>query len=624
MSLMSKLFDGRTGLLLRSMLFWVIWFAIGRVIFLAYQWPIPRSLSAPLVAGAFWNGARMDIAAAAYLTTIPWLLLLLTLRASGRWASRLLWIYLVPMTAVVAVLTTVDLAVYAGWRMRLDATVLQFMRTPREMAASSASSPYVRLILLIIVLTVGTLWLLRRWLMVPARALQPARTAGSVALLAAGIPLFVCVRGGLQWTPINQSTVFFSDNDFANQVALNPAWTFADAVVAAVQVPKSNPYRRLAPNDARGIVDSLFASRGPTHSVLRVKRPNIILVVWESATAKIFSRLGGRAGVTPSFDSLAHEGILFDSVFASADRSAQGLVALESAYPALPHLQVVNNSHKIDTLPFLARSLGADGAGYHTSYYYGGELEFANLKAYIIASRFHRVVGEEAFAKRDRNSKWGAHDHVVYARQLHDMESEPRPFFSTIVTLSSHEPFEVPEAPHFQGTDEETQFLNAHHYADKSLGDYVKRLRQEAWWDSTLVIVIADHGHVLPVRHDGSPDRVPDRYHIPMLWLGGALAVRDTVVHTIGAQVDMMPTILAQLGIACAGCRWGKDLLRVGEPGFAYFAYHDGFGYVDRGGWVVYDVASGRTVDHGGKGGESQVRSGTALLQSTFDDFLIR
>lgn len=626
MSTVSKLVGGRVGLLIRSMLFWVVWFAIGRVIFLAYQWPLPRTLSWAQLAGAFWNGARMDLAAAAYLTTIPWLLLVLTLRASGRTIARALWLYLIPASALAAILSVVDLAVYAGWRVRLDATVLQFLRTPREAAASSASSPYVRLILLIAVMTTVTLWLLRRWLVLPSRSLAPARAPAAAALVACCVPLFVGIRGGVQWTPINQSTVFFSNNDFANQIALNPAWTFADATVSAVQVPKTNPYRRLAPNVAKAILDSLFVHSGRTHQLLRVERPNIVLVIWESATAKVFERLGGVPGVTPVFDSLTHEGVLFDSIFASADRSAQGLVALESSYPALPHLQVVNNPHKIDTLPYLGRSLGS--AGYHTSYYYGGELEFANLKAYIIASRFQRVVGEESFARRDRNSKWGAHDHVVFARQLHDMRTEPRPFFSTVVTLSSHEPFEVPEAPHFEGKDEETQFLNAHHYTDKSLGRWVRDAQREPWWDSTLVVIIADHGHVLPAPHEGVPDRVTDRYHIPMLWLGGALSVRDTVVHTIGSQVDVMPTLTTQLGITCDRCRWGKSLLRQGEGdrGFAYFAYRNGFGFVDPGGWVVYDVSSGRVVDKSGRdgGSEAQIRRGSALLQSTFDDFLAR
>ncbi|MEO7966105.1 MAG: hypothetical protein ABIT38_19555, partial [Gemmatimonadaceae bacterium] len=104
----------------------------------------------------------------------------------------------------------------------------------------------------------------------------------------------------------------------------------------------------------------------------------------------------------------------------------------------------------------------------------------------------------------------------------------------------------------------------------------------------------------------------------------GALATRDTVIHLVGSQVDVMPTVLAQLGLQCHNCRWGKDLLRDGEPGFAYFAYRDGFAFIDKRGWVVYDVASGHLVDQGGDGAAVQTQRGLALLQSTFDDFLMR
>ncbi len=614
--------SARALLLVRSLLLWLVWFAATRLLFLAYQWPLWRDVRGGTGAGAFVHGARMDVAAAAYLTTVPWLVLLVTALARGRVVAPLLRVYFMAAAPCVSLLTVVDLAVYAGWRTRLDATVLPFMRTPREMVASSASSPWVRLLVLCALLTLLTIWLARRWIVVPAARFDRAGVASTLFLALSGTGLFLLARGGVQWTPINQSTVFFSDDDFANQVALNPAWTFADAVVAARKVPSRNPYRRLTPNDAGAVIDSLLAQKGATRPLLRLARPNVLFIVWESATAKVFERLGGVPGVTPAFDSLTHEGILFDSIFASAERSAQGLVALHSSYPALPHQQILNLSHKIDTLPKLGRTM-AD-AGYQTSFYYGGELEFANLKAYVIASRYQRVVGLDQFARSDRNSKWGAHDHVVYARQLHDLERGPRPFFSTLVTLSSHEPFEIPVAPRFPGGDEETLFLNAHHYADRSLGDFIRRAQRQPWWDSTLVIVTADHGHVLPGPHDGTRERIPDRFHVPMLWLGGALAVRDTVVHRIGSQVDVMPTLLAQLGMPCRSCRWGKDLLRDGEGGFAYFAYRDGFSFIDPNGWTLYDVASGRTLDQEGNGEALRTRRGVALLQATFDDFLAR
>jgi phosphoglycerol transferase MdoB-like AlkP superfamily enzyme len=100
--------------------------------------------------------------------------------------------------------------------------------------------------------------------------------------------------------------------------------------------------------------------------------------------------------------------------------------------------------------------------------------------------------------------------------------------------------------------------------------------------------------------------------------------VRDSVVHRIGASVDLAPTLLAQLGIPSAGFRWGQNLLTPGREGFAYFEYHDGFSFIDRRGWLVYDERARRIVGQSPGAGAGQQRSGSALMQASFADYLAR
>lgn len=333
-------------------------------------------------------------------------------------------------------------------------------------------------------------------------------------------------------------------------------------------------------------------------------------------------RLGGEPGVTPHLDSLTHEGVFFDRLYASGDRSAQGLVAILSGFPTLPHVQIMNTPNKAAKLAALSRNF--DEAGYATSFYYGGELAFANIKAYLIDAGFGHIVGEDAFAPADRNSKWGAHDHVVLARLLADAGTASRPFFSTIFTLSSHEPFEVPMEPVFPGDDEESMFLNAHAYTDRSIGAFIRAAEREPWWDSTLVVIVADHGHPLPRLRPGGGDDASTRYHIPMLWLGGALAVRDTVIHTIGSQTDLAPTLLAELHLPHHSYRWGRDLLTGDSDAlsFAYFSYHDGFGFIDPRGRLVYDALGRRVTQRSGEAGTVEVRAGLAWLRLSYQAYL--
>ncbi|HEY9516795.1 MAG TPA: sulfatase-like hydrolase/transferase [Gemmatimonadaceae bacterium] len=623
----------RLAFLARYFLFWVALFAAARLVFMAYYHERAAQLGGALLAGAVANGLRMDLSTAGYITVIPALLLAVTAWIDLTPARRVIRVYTVAMIVVVALLTTIDLGLFSAWGFRLDATPLQYLDTPHEMIISSESAPLGVLTGVLALFIVAAIALYRRFADgVPTQRRdsrqsvprsQTKKFATCAALMSATALLVVPIRGGLQWTPLNQSSVYFSHQEFANEAALNVGWNFFHSLLNREALARTNPYTELDAVEARSVVDSLRGSDGlPASPLLRVARPNVILIVWESLTAKVVGRLGGVPGVTPHLDSLTHEGVFFDRIYASGDRSAQGLVAILSGFPTLPHVQIMNTPNKAEKLPALSHDF--DRAGYATSFYYGGELAFANIKAYLIDAGFERIVGVEAFDPAERNSKWGAHDHVVLARLLADVPSSPRPFFTTIFTLSSHEPFDVPMAPIFPGDDEQSKFLNAHAYTDRSVGEFIRRSQREPWWDSTLVVIVADHGHPLPRVKPGDGEEASARYHVPMLWLGGALAVRDTVVHRIGSQTDLAPTLLTQLRLPHSGYAWGHDLLAPSGDAraFAYFSYGDGFGFVDSRGRLVYDAIGRRVTQHAGTSDASEVRAGLAWLRLSYQDYL--
>jgi phosphoglycerol transferase MdoB-like AlkP superfamily enzyme len=448
-----------------------------------------------------------------------------------------------------------------------------------------------------------------------------SRTA--LPLLLTGVLLVVPIRGGLQWTPLNPSSTYFSHSDFANQAGLNVAWNFLHSLTLR-DYRTTNPYAgAIAEPEARALVDSLLhATDATTKRLLRVARPNVMLIIWESGTAKVIERLGGLPNITPHFDSLSHTGVLFDAIYASGNRSAKGLAAILSGWPAQSNAPILSSPARAARLPGLAEDL--EHAGYHTAFYYGGELEFADFKSYLVAHGFGRIVGENDFDRKDWSSKWGAHDHVVLARLLTDAGTLERPFFATLFTLSSHEPYDVPMSPVIKGTSEQTKFLNSHIYTDRSLGDFFAKASREPWWDSTLVILIADHGHPLPKLPAPAGESASQLYHIPMLWLGGALAVRDPVITVVGSQVDVSPTLLAQLGLAHAQYKWGKNLLAADVQPFAFFSYLDGFGWVDARGRLVYGYNTRQVMQRTPGANEGSVRAGEAYQRLSYQDFLGR
>ncbi len=617
----------RAALLVRSMLFWALWFAAARALFYAWHWGVVPAAERVAVAQSFWYGARMDLSAAAYVATVQWLILTLTMAVPVRITRGMLHAFSAIILFFIPVITLTDIGTFGPWRRRLDASIWTYLASPREAYASAESVAIGPLLVLLAVVVIATWFgytrLVRRYEALLERPRGWHAAGAASALGATGLLLFVPIRGGLQWTPINESSVFFSQSEIANLGALNAPWFLLYSTVAQQEVPTTNPFVVFPATEAAAVADSLYGrADGASASLLRVPRPNVILIIWESFTGKVVERLGGRPGVTPQFDRWTHLGVFFDSLFASGDRSAQGLVSILSGFPSIPNETIMTRPRKAESLPQLGKRMKA--AGYHSSFYYGGELAFANMKAYVLHGGFDRVTGVEAFADADRNSKWGAHDHVVLERARIELTGAPRPFFSTIFTLSSHEPFEVPAATAIAGNDESSRFMNAHHYTDASIGAFLDSASRQSWWDSTLVVIIADHGSPLPEPRDGGVESVPERHHIPMLWLGGALRVRDTVISRIGASVDLAPTLLSQLRVPAEGFRWGQDLLQPNREGFAYFSHLDGFTFIDRAGWLVYDVRSRRTTAQARAAGPGHIRRGSAVLQASFADYLAR
>ena len=611
-------------LLARYLVFWVLYFALLRAAFLGYHAAESSRLPAGVVAGLAIRGARMDISAACYVAVVPVLLLAFAPLVAAHALKVALRAYSYVAIAFAALLATTDLELFSKWGARIDSSLLPYLRTPSEAAASAESSPIALLALILIALLAVGVFGYGRFVDAHVAEAEGGRLARSAApLLLTGVLLLVPIRGGLQWTPLNPSSTYFSRSDFANQAGLNVGWNFLHSLTIR-DYRTTNPYASAIPApEARALVDSLLRSTdATTRHLLRLARPNVILIIWESGTAKVVRRLGGLPNITPQFDSLSHTGVLFDAIYASGNRSAKGLAAILSGWPSQSNAPILSSPARAARLPGLAEDLAL--AGYHTAFYYGGELEFADFKSYLVAHGFDRIVGENDFDRRDWSSKWGAHDHVVLGRLLTDARAFARPFFATLFTLSSHEPYDVPMQPVIAGEDEQTHFLNAQFYTDRSLGSFVVGASRETWWDSTLVVIIADHGHPFPRLPPLAGETASQLYHIPMLWLGGALAVRDTVVTLVGSQVDVAPTVLAQLDLAHFHYKWGKNLLAADAQPFAFFSYLDGFGWVDARGRMVFSYNARAVMQRTPGADERAVRAGEAYQRLSYQDFLGR
>ncbi|MFD1139661.1 LTA synthase family protein [Larkinella insperata] len=594
---------------------WSSWLALNRVLFLWYQ-PQTHQLDFSTLLGIFAHGFRMDLSTAGYLTALPALLIAFLPNWSTRKLATTLRLLTFVELILVALIGVADLEVFRTWGFHLDITPLHYLKSPREAAASVASSPIFLLITVFLALLLVGDYAFNRLIQWSVKPLQPVRLwLATPALLGVTAALIIPIRGGTQLAPMNVSAVYFSPTAFANYAAVTPQWNFIHSCLESNKFG-SNPYNFFPKGQADQALQALYQPVSQTQSLLAVPKPNVIFIIWESFTAKSVAALGGRTGVTPQFEKLTHEGLLFNQVYASGDRSEKGLIALLSGFPAQATASIMTLPSKAAKLPTLGQAMKK--AGYQTSFYYGGETEFANIKSYLYHNQFDRIVAKSDFERSDWNSKWGAHDHVVYNRILSDLNATKQPFFTTFFTLSSHEPFEVPMPTVFPGDDEESLFLNAMYYADRSLGEFIAQAKKQPWWSNTLIIVTADHGHRLPAM---AADKMRD-FHIPMLWLGGALKSKPQTIDRIGSQTDLPATLLHQLSLNATDFKWSRDILNPNNRSFAYFAFNNGFGVIQPRRHFVYDNTSRRLISSEGQIDQQDIELGEAYEEESYQDFL--
>jgi phosphoglycerol transferase MdoB-like AlkP superfamily enzyme len=597
---------------------WVLFFQFFRVLFLIYHYKKTIELPSFLWVSSARHGLQMDISFASYILLIPTLLLVFTAN-KWKWYSKTLSVYSLVLALLISLLTVTDLELFRAWGFRIDGTSLHYLQTPVEAFASMGAAPVVPLLLLLVVL----IFLVYRILKTIVQ-----RTTGSFGRLGFGytIPVFLLlagsliipIRGGFQLAPMNESAVFFSDKSFANYAAVNVPWNYMRSLLNE-SYSKKNPFLYYQEKQAGQMVSSLYNTTGATEQLIDTTgKVNVVVIIWESFTAKVAAGLGGVKNVTPQFEKLSKEGMLFTNVYASGNRSDKGMVAILSGYPAQPTNSIIKIPNKTISLPSLPREFQKNG--WYTSFYYGGETEFANMKSYFLQQGFNKIIDKNDFNGADMNSKWGAHDHIVLNRLLADLDTQKPPFFSTLFTLSSHEPFEVPVKTVIEGNDPEHLFLNALHYTDASIGDFINKAKTKAWWKNTLLIIIADHGHPLPQTQKGKPAE----FHIPMLWLGGALEKKNVRIDSLASQTDLAATLLNQVHLPSQAFTWSNDIFRKDRTAFAYFAFNNGLGWMKPDGFLVRDNIGGNIIERKGTLKATEEGLGKAYLQASFTDYLKR
>lgn len=560
------------------------------------------------------QGLRVDVATMCLLFGLPAVALLLLP------AHRLVQIVASAWLAgCIALLLFLELATpgFMGeYGLRPNRLFIEYLIYPREVLSTLWHGRPLQLVLgpVVVGAVLWLAWKLARRLFARQPAPAPWWQRAVLAVLVLSLSA-LGARSTLGHRPLNPAMVAFSGNPVVNQLPLNSFYALSNAARrwmkqedSAMDLYGAMPDAEViaAVRAASGLPDSAFTEAGIPTLATRTpsytgKPKNLVIVLEESLGAQFIGHLGGLP-LSPNIDRLSDNAWTFTRMYATGTRSVRGIEAVVAGFSPTPAQAVVKQPGAQQGFYTLAQTLEA--RGYDTTFYYGGESHFDNMRGFFFGNGFDRVIEQKDYPAPTFTGSWGVSDEDLFARaddEFTRLHAAGKPFFGLVFSSSNHDPFEFPDGSIALYEQPKQTRNNAAKYADHAVGEFFKRAMASDYWNDTVFLVVADHDS----RVFGK-DLVPvANFHIPALILGAGIEPRRD--DRIASQIDLGPTLLSLIGIGDATPMNGRDLSdpSLPGPGRALMQYDGNFAWMQGDDVVVlqpqkppqqyrYDVASKR------------------------------
>ena len=401
-------------------------------------------------------------------------------------------------------------------------------------------------------------------------------------------------RGGFSQSTLNWGRAYFSKYSFANQTAINGVFTLGKSMDLARKDRRNgksniskiftseelkNNMREYIGTEKDNFISDKNVLLRETKTGKEVKNYNVVIVLMESFMGDTVGALGGSPDLTPNYNKLAEEGVLFTNFFSNGNRSNRGILSVLTGFPSQYGKSILKKP--VGQKPFVSLAQILKERGYSAHFMYGGDIEFDNMKGFFETNGITNFVSRDNFPKKERTIKWGVPDDKLFDRAAEYLGTLKQPFFFEVFTLSNHAPFDIDE--NFKEFTEEDypdyERYNAFKFADYSIGRFVNAVKDKEWAKNTIFVFVADHGENRrkPIEIDWK------KFSNPLvIWTPGG-QLKHEIIDKAGSQLDLLPTIMGLLGGDYIHSAWGKDLLsEENKDGFAYVVENNFIGIIDK------------------------------------------
>ncbi len=574
--------------LLNIALFSLFTFTILRLFLLIRNSELLEGIPVSDILKSFLIGIRFDLIIVSYIL-LPLIFFLLT--PNGLGSRKLARYWLVLAMGFCLFLGVVELDFYHEFHNRLNSIAYQYFREDPKTVSSMLWNgfPVIRYLLLWSVSVILYAYGIKK---IAAYQLYQQYTPASLILriitfIIVLLLLIIGARGGTvrSGPPLRWGDAFHSTHLFANHLPLNGTYTFIKALMNESHEQRGKKWLKSLPrSEALEITRKMILTdrdtllKPDTQTILRRHKPvpssvnntikNIVVILMESFSAHYVGSLGDNHNITPEFDKIAKDGLLFERFFSNGTHTHQGMFATFSCFPNIPGfeylMQQPQGQHAFSGLPALLKR-----ENFNDLYIYNGDFSWDNQNGFFRNQGLTNFVGRHDYINpKFQDRTWGVSDEDMFNRAVKELDKldSGQPFFAMVQTLSNHTPYALPkELPFPEITDmgEYSKHLTAMKYSDWALGEFFKRIKHKPYYNDTLFVILGDHSF-------GVKPQISNidllRFHVPLLLIAPGLA--QTYGHrisTVATQVDVVPTIVSLLGKPFVHQCWGRDILSLNK-----------------------------------------------------------
>jgi phosphoglycerol transferase MdoB-like AlkP superfamily enzyme len=532
---------------------------------------------------SFGYGLKLDTMAISIILVIPALLLSITPQALSTIVGRIVNGYVLVFLLIALYIENATFPFVAQYDVRPNYLFIEYLKYPKEVSSMILKEYPMQLIVALVMLILMSWIYLKFSPLRLAQAIQTPLRRRLIFFPLIIVLVFIGIRSSFGHRSANISDALYSTNRMANEIAKNSLYSIGYAYYSSTKEDKLvKPYGKMPLADAYGRVGKQlniahtgelpFNRLEATH--FRAKKPkNLVIFIQESLGSQFVGFSGGDVTVTPNLEKLSHEGIAFTNHFSNGTRSIQGLAGLSAGFLPLPGEGVVKrNKSQSDffTVASLLKPLG-----YKSSFMYGGEGRFDNMRSWYMGNGFDEVIEQKDFVNPSFVSSWGVCDEdlVIKANERFKAYAAKNEKFVTVMfSQSNHSPFELPEGKiDFIEGKPKRSVDNAVKYADFAIGKFFELAKKESYYKDTVFVVAADHN----VRVYGD-DLVPvNMFHIPALIVSDG--IKPQKITTLSTQPDVLATALDLIGIDLTYPILGHSVFSDAKKEMAFMMFNELF-----------------------------------------------